>query len=768
LANKPAILWTLVVLAVAVHQVSFWRGAHLDTDVLALLPEDEQAPEVSAATRKLADEAGRQVVLLVGAKDWPSAQQAADEATRALEQAAHVLEPVVVDTSAMERAVDFYRPYRDRLLTPAQRQWLTRATEAELGGTALMKLYQPAGARLTDWNEDPLGLWPDWWQARAAETSARPRDGRLWLSGEGREWVLLTWKSKVSAFALGDGARVTAAVERARARAEATVPGARLVAAGVPLYAEAAAAQASWEMATIGFGSLAAVLLLVWLTFRSLRPIVLVGVSLTLGCAAALTVTALLFDRVHLLTLVFGSSLVGVAEDYGFHYFAARQGKAPSERGPVMRSLLPGMALALITSVVAYLALGIAPFPGLRQMAVFSAAGITAAFLTVVCWFPSLDRGALPLTAFSRRLSASITRWPHAASTRGWWLAGAAGAVLVAVGLWRLEPQDDVRQLQGAPAHLLADQRELGRLLGLPSPAQFFLVEGDSDDQVLEREAALKARLDTLAADKVFAGYRAVSDWLPSLAQQREDGALSARAEAQAIAAVSASSGEAPTRAAFAEQPLTPSRFLAGPAASAIQQQWLGVLGTRRYSVLLLRGLNDPKVLPRLEAAAQGLEGVRWVDKTAEISGLLGRYRRLMGGLIAAGYAAVLLTLAIRFGRRAWRAWLPSVLGTLITLAVFGWTGEPLQLFTVLGLMLLLGMGVDYGIFLLEHPGDGSAWLAVALAGVSTLLAFGLLGLSATPALRSFGLAMLLGEVSIWFLTPLFRLTPERAPHLEN
>ncbi|RUO91844.1 hypothetical protein D7Y11_17820 [Corallococcus sp. AB018] len=765
MANKLAILWALVVLAVGIHQVRFWRSASLDTDVLALLPEDEQAPEVDAATRKLADEAGRQLVLLVGAKDWPSAQKAADEATRVLTESSDLLEPAVVDTSALEQAVDFYRPYRDRLLTPAQRKWLAHATPEELGGTALMKLYQPAGAQLTDWNADPLGLWQDWWQARAAETSARPRDGRMWLSGEEREWVLLMWKSKVSAFALGDGSRVTATVERARARVEAAVPGGRLVAAGVPLYAEAAAAQASWEMSTIGFGSLAAVLILVWLTFRSLRPILLVGVSLTLGCAVALTVTALVFDRVHLLTLVFGSSLVGVAEDYGFHYFAARQGKAPSERGPVMRALLPGMVLALVTSVVAYLALGVAPFPGLRQMAVFSAAGLTAAFLTVVCWFPSLDTGALPITPFAERFSASITRWPRIASTPAWWLSGAVVTVLVAVGIWKLEPRDDLRQLQGAPANLIADQRELGRLLGLPSPAQFFLVQGDSDEQVLAREAVLKTKLDSLVSEKVFAGYRAVSDWLPSEAQQREDAALSARAEALAVAAVSESTGEAPTRAAFSPEPLTPKQFLAGPAAAVIRQQWLGTLGKAQYSVLMLRGLNDPKVLPRLEEVAQGLEGVRWVDKTAEISGLLSRYRRIMGGLIVAGYFAVLLTLVARFGRQAWRAWVPSVLGTLLTLAIFGWAGAPLQLFTVLGLVLLLGMGVDYGIFLLEHPGDGSAWLAVALAGVSTLLSFGLLGLSATPALRSFGLAMLLGEVTIWILTPCFRLPPGKDTH---
>lgn len=755
--NRLAILWVLVVLAVGVHQVAFWRAARLDTDVLALLPEDEQAPEADAATRKLADEAGRQLVLLVGAPDWESAQRAADAATAELAKAGDLLEPAAVDATALDAALAFYRPYRDRLLTPAQRAWLERATEEELGGTALMRLYQTAGPSLTDWNADPLGLWPDWWAARAAESEARPRDGRLWLSGEGREWVLLTWNSKVSAFALGDEGLVTGAVERARA-AVAAVPGGRLVAAGVPLYAEAAASQASWEMSTIGLGSLLAVLLLVWLTFRSLKPILLVGVSLVVGTAMALSVTALLFERVHLLTLVFGSSLVGVAEDYGFHYFAARQGKPASERHAVLRHLLPGMALALLTSAVAYLALGLAPFPGLRQMAVFSVAGLLGAFLTVVCWFPPADRGELPITRFSERFATSISRWPRATGSARWWLAAAVFGVVVAGGLWRLESQDDIRQLQSAPARLVEDQRELGRLLGLPSPAQLFLIEGADEEQVLAREAALKQRLDALVAEGVLKGYRAVSDWLPSAAQQLADAALSARAEQLAVAAVAATTGEAPTRAEFAQGVLTPASFFASPAGAAIRQQWMGRLGEKHYSLLMLRGLSGPSILPRLEEAARGLEGVRWVDKTEDISRLMNRYRGLMSGLLAGGYVAVLLTLLARFRREAWRAWLPSALGTLVTLAFFGWMGEPLQLFTVLGLVLLLGMGVDYGIFLLEHPGDGSAWLAVALAGVSTLLAFGLLGLSSTPALRAFGLTMLVGEVSIWILTPFFRV----------
>jgi len=100
---------------------------------------------------------------------------------------------------------------------------------------------------------------------------------------------------------------------------------------------------------------------------------------------------------------------------------------------------------------------------------------------------------------------------------------------------------------------------------------------------------------------------------------------------------------------------------------------------------------------------------------------------------------------------------MPTVVATALTLALLGLLGQPLQLFNVLALMLLLGIGVDYGIFLIEHRGDGHAWLAVVLGAASTLLSFGLLALSSTPALRAFGLTMLIGTALVWGLSPFFR-----------
>jgi predicted exporter len=165
--------------------------------------------------------------------------------------------------------------------------------------------------------------------------------------------------------------------------------------------------------------------------------------------------------------------------------------------------------------------------------------------------------------------------------------------------------------------------------------------------------------------------------------------------------------------------------------------------------------------IPALSRAADGLEGVQWVDKVGGISAVLGRYRAVMGAVVLGAYALVFLVLLPRYRGRTWRVLAPTAAASVLTLAILGLTGQHLQLFHVLALMLLLGVGVDYGIFMQEdrQRGDDAPWLAVGLSAASTLLSFGLLALSGTPALRAFGLTMLLGTALVWLAAPCFTVT---------
>jgi predicted exporter len=164
-----------------------------------------------------------------------------------------------------------------------------------------------------------------------------------------------------------------------------------------------------------------------------------------------------------------------------------------------------------------------------------------------------------------------------------------------------------------------------------------------------------------------------------------------------------------------------------------------------------------PPTVPTLRNTAEGLSGVKWIDNVAEISSILARYRRYSTAALVASYLGIYLFLYPRYRNRAWRLLVPTALGSLITIALLGIAGTKLQIFHVMALMLLLGIGVDYSIFVEgTAKDDGGPWLAVSISAISTLLSFGLLSLSATPALHAFGLVMLIGTTIVWLSVPLF------------
>jgi len=99
------------------------------------------------------------------------------------------------------------------------------------------------------------------------------------------------------------------------------------------------------------------------------------------------------------------------------------------------------------------------------------------------------------------------------------------------------------------------------------------------------------------------------------------------------------------------------------------------------------------------------------------------------------------------------RTALPAVVGLTLTLATLGLLHEPLNLFHVLSLLLVLGLGVDYAIILREGR-SRQAVLAVFLSMTTTLISFGLLGFSSVPFVRSIGITVAFG-VAYTFLIAL-------------
>jgi predicted exporter len=778
--KRLALLWALVVCLLLGHNAWLWLGQRIvpDTDILALLPLDERDPVLQQSFTHMVDSAQQRVVVLVGATEWSDAERAADAYRAALAPHGALLAFDAIGDEAQAGWLAGLQRHASLLVGADGERQVREQPARYWTESALARLYSAfSGPKLGAFRDDPFGLFAGWMQERAGETPVRPRDGRLFVEGEGRQYVLLTYTLKQSAFSLGAQGAVVPLLDAAKTAAAGAVPSVEVIQAGVVLHAAAAGRQASREIHTIGVGSLVGIVLLTWLTFRSVKPISLIVLAIAVGFLGALSVCWLLFGRIHLLTLVFGASLIGVAQDYGIYFLCHRLGADPQLDSPtLLRRLLPGLGLTLLAAVIGYLGLALTPFPGLRHMAVFSALGLVFAWLTVVCWFPALIKPrTLKAGPLARGYRGLVARWPRLSTQPAALLLVLALGVFAALGWSRLKVNDDIRSLQSSPPELIRDQIKLGKLLDAPSPVQYYLVRGASGEEVLQREELLKRRLAPLVAQGDIGGYQALSNWVPSQRAQAERLALvdsKLLGDAGPLAGLAREIGEdagwvAATRAHLHTNavPLRLDDFLRTPASEPWRHLWLGKVEGEYASIVALRGMRYAAI-PLLSRAAEGMTGVQWVDKVGGISSVLGRYRAWMGWAVVGAYAVVFLVLFPRYRGRTWRVLAPTATASLLTLALLGFAGQSLQLFHVLALMLLLGVGVDYGIFMQEEHERGSdaPWLAVGLSAASTILSFGLLGLSGTPALQAFGLTMLVGTALVWLGAPCFTVTKEE-PH---
>src|SRR5262249_9289534 len=153
-------------------------------------------------------------------------------------------------------------------------------------------------------------------------------------------------------------------------------------------------------------------------------------------------------------------------------------------------------------------------------------------------------------------------------------------------------------------------------------------------------------------------------------------------------------------------------------ASAPFRYLWLATEGGNASLFIPVGGASEQALLD----AAAGLAGVSLVDKAASVSRLFALYRTGLGYGLGVAFLAVLAVLSRRYGWRGGAAVLaPVALGIAAALAHAGYHGTPLTLFSMMALMLTLGVGVNYAIFLVEGRGRvGAAGVAVLLCAATT------------------------------------------------
>ncbi len=520
-------------------------------------------------------------------------------------------------------------------------------------------------------------------------------------------------------------------------------------------------------------GSLDTVLfvLLLALAYRSWKAPLLGALPLASGGLAGLAAVALSFDGVHGITVAFGFTLIGVAQDYPIHLFShQRPGVSPWASA---RGLWPTLGTGVVATCIAYLTFMVSGVDGLQQLAVFTIAGLGTAALATRFLLPGLidpaprDVADSPLLA---RCWSKLARWPRMGVAAGLVIA----ALAIAIAWFAPAPfwQNDLAKLTPVPADALARDAQLRHELGAPDVRYLIALDGDDAQAVLRASEELQPALEALREDGVIAGFDLAARYLPSAATQRarqarlpDADALQASLEAAVAASPFRSDVFAPfladVEAARAAPPLTADDLADTPLATRVDGLLLRGDG-HATALVALSGLTDPAALARVVEQ----HGAQLLDLKQASESLVAEYReRLLWALaLAAVLLAAVVWVALRTPRRTLRVLAPMALTTLLVLAVLRALGIELNLFHLVALILAAGLGLDYALFF-DHAGDdrGSqlrALHAIIVCSLITFLVFSLLATSTIPVLRAIGSTVALGVLCNFVLALLIVRRP--------
>jgi predicted exporter len=651
------------------------------------------------------------------------------------------------------------------LLSPAMdRRRLDAVTLREALEDRLHDLSSPAAPLLERWiPADPtfelLSLVESWAPRRAPRQIAG-----VWFDAAGRRALLVAQTGAAGFDPEGQQkalAELDTAFEDARGNA-----GVRMAVSGPGRFSALMKERTQSEATWLGSIATVSLLLLLFVAYRRPRVLLLAALPIASAALAGLACVSILYGEVHGITLAFGFTLIGVAQDYPIHLFSHQhRGLEPLANA---RALWPTLATGVASTCVAYLAFLTSGVTGLAQLAWFTITGLAVAGLTTRYLLPRIMSENFKDPADSVIMSRLAVRLSLPAPSL--FLGAAISAACLAVVILAPAPfwEDDLGKLTPIPRPLLEQDARLRAELGAPDARYLAVISSGNQELALQMLEEETPQLEALVSAGAIESFDHAARYLPSARTQMRRREALPTAEALTDALDTALRGLPfrggvfePFLAAVARTrelpPLTLDALRGTPLAAPLE----GLLDERddRYiAIVAFSGVSAPERLERWAATAAG--GVTLIDLKRAAVGLVVSQRERMLWCLAVAAALLVLVVRIALGgwHRAGRVLAPMSLTTLAVVAILRALGQPLDLFHLISLVLAAGLGLDYALYFERAGEDREERLrtlhAVLVSAISTLLVFVLLSLSSIPVLRSIGVTVTLG-VFINFLLAL-------------
>jgi len=739
------------------------KAVSIDTDLFNMIPKTMLSSSIKAADEKMTRLTSEKLFVLVSHQDFAKAKFAAESVYGSLKQSDNfsTLE-LYTDMNSVSGITDFLFDYRWNLLdeTTSSAIISSEAQRESFAEQALSAAFSPfTMTSLDNVDEDPFMLTESALKnylaaIQSSGTAMSEKDGVLAAKFEDRWYVMIRASlSKKGARLASKKDGISEIYDTCNEIGE-QFDGVNFTYTGTPYHSHESSLSASKEITIISVVSLLAVLLILLSVFRSAKPVFFSLVSISVSVVTAFLITLAVFRNMHILTLVFGTSLIGSSIDYSLHFFTHWAGNKELDSGAKIRGhLLPGLTMAIISTGICYAVLLFAPFTLLKQISLFSLSGLVSSFLTTIGLFPLIK---LPNSErrFIRGTSLVKIKNPagHKKAGRIKLVSLVVLSLVIAfVSRSNFGIKNDISNLYNMKGQLLQDEILSAKILRY-SPTGWFIISGNTEEELLQTEEELALRVREALPDT---GFLCTSLFIPSIKKQK----LSLQAsecllDLAAFQEEALGFGEEETAALENSFENAKNAFISPSLGNvpeylmeAVSSVWLGQIDGKYYSVLVPNQVSDAALFKSLSNS----ENIYFVSKVADLSSDLDRLTKMILEFFALAFVIMTVILLFFYSKKQTAKIISvPVLIILVTSAVFAATKTRLEFFSVTGIILVFGLGLDYVIYMVENEKNTSQNrelepFATFLSFVTTVISFGALALSSFNPVHFIGFAIFLG-----------------------
>ena len=483
--------------------------------------------------------------------------------------------------------------------------------------------------------------------------------------------------------------------------------------------------------------SLTAIFLM--LAFRNLRIFYVIFIA-AFGFSVAFAGTLLCLNELNILTILISTSLIGLMFDYVLHWLSKNEGEAI--RASSIKNMLKIFLLGLLITLSGYLAFTFSDLRLLKEVALFSAFALVAAFLASYFFMPLVFEGVkfyrskifdTFLTKFCD-LSGAVAR--HL-GVKFLAISLILLAIFLVFDLKNLSKSENVKDYSNMPKSLLADS---SYILSLTGNNQNTMIVTRSRGDILGDEKSL---LDELKKRNLIKDESSLSDMFLSKSEQSElKEAFKKALDDEQIYVIYEKFGFSKDEVrseilkVLDEKELSVSEILALKSMKDFKKFVLDENASVAYASGFVKGAASDEVLERHNAFS--------LNFASSLNESLTQAKELALKLKIAALVVAFLLLWFYFSALISALVMGVIIfGVLLTLFIFAVFGVNLSIFGVFGLILASAVGIDYMIFALnESLSEKERIYGIFCAFITSFISFFTLSFSQTAALSVFGLSV--------------------------